>query len=150
MNCLKCGRTVPDTVLLCPECLQVKKRPTAQAKPQPMGEELWQELLEKYRRRLRRVRRWLGAFVLGAVAAALLLAGSWYYLQEQNDRLNAQTSRINSLETAMQELQKELEQANALNKTAQDALTDAQRKLDAYEAYTGLTGNEVYLLPPQD
>ena len=62
MNCLRCGRTVPDQVLLCPECLSEKDKPV-RAKIEPLQEELQKEQINKLRRKLRGLRRGLAIFV---------------------------------------------------------------------------------------
>ena len=142
MNCLKCGRTVPDQILLCPECLSKKDSP-AQTKIEPLQEELQKEQIKKLRRKLRRLRQLLALFVLLALAAAAMLMGQWHLMLEQNSRIESQTSRINSLETAMQEIQSELEQANALNDTMKNALADARQTMDQYQTHTGLSPEEI-------
>lgn len=148
MNCLKCGRTVPDQILLCPECLSGNDT-LAKAKIEPLQEEVQKAQIVKLRRNLRRVRRFLALFVVLALAATVMLTGQWYLMQQQSSRIETQTSRINSLETAMQELQSELEQANALNDTMNSALAEAQQALDAYEAYTGLSPDMMDFVPEE-
>ncbi len=141
MNCLRCGRTVPDQVLLCPTCLTEKDAPV-RAERELLQEDLQKEQIKTLRRKLRGLRRSLALFVLLAIAATVMLAGQWYYMEQQSDRIASQTSRINSLETAMQETRSELEQANALNDSMKNALSDAQQKLDMYQEITGLTPEE--------
>ena len=71
-----------------------------------------------------------------------MLGAQWHFMRQQSSRIATQTSRINSLETAMEETRSELEQAKALNDTMAAALSDAQQKLDIYQAFTGLTPEE--------
>ncbi|MBE6931828.1 MAG: hypothetical protein E7464_00390 [Ruminococcaceae bacterium] len=147
MNCLRCGRTVPDQILLCPECLAEKDKPV-QAKIEPLQEEVQKEQLKKLRKKHTRIRRCLALFMVLTIAATILLAGQWYIMQQQSDRMAAQTSRINSLETAMQETQSELDQANALNDSMKDAIATAQQTIEQYQTVTGLTPEEIETLPP--
>lgn len=147
MNCLRCGRTVPEQILLCPECLAEKDKPV-QAKIEPLQEEVQKEQIKTLRRKNRRLRRRLALFVLLALAASVLLAGQWYLMEQQEDRIASQTSRINSLETAMEETRSELEQANALNNSMKDSLATAQQTIAQYQSVTGLTPEEITTLPP--
>lgn len=146
MNCLKCGRTVPDQILLCPECLSESKTP-AKAKFAPLQEEVQKAQLVKLGKNLRLHRRLLAFFVVLTLAATVMLAEQWYLMQQQSSQIATQTSRINSLETAMQELQSELDQANALNDTMNSALAEAQQALDTYKAYTGLSPDMIDFIP---
>lgn len=141
MNCLRCGRVVPDQILLCPACLAEKDKPV-QAERELLQEDVQKEQIKALRKRLRGIRRRLAIFMLLAIAASALLVAQWYYMEQQSDRIASQTTRINSLETAMQETRSELEQANALNNAMNDALSEAQQKLDIYQAITGLTPEE--------
>ncbi len=145
MTCLKCGRTVPEGTLLCAECRV--QRPMATApKPAPIREE---QLLPKLHRSRRRLRRWLAVSALVILCLIGLAAGLFHYLHEQNSRIAAQTSRINSLETAISDVQKELDQANALNDTLRGNMTNLQQALAAYETLTGLSPEEVTAAPNQ-
>lgn len=148
MNCLRCGRTVPDQILLCPECLAEKDKPV-QAKIEPLQEEVQKEQIKTLRRKNRRLRRTLSLFVVLGLLSAALLASQWYYMEQQDDRIASQTSRINSLETAMEETRSELEQANALNESMKDSLATAQQTIEQYQAVTGLSPEEIATLPPQ-
>lgn len=147
MNCLRCGRTVPDQILLCPECLAEKDKPV-QAKIEPLQEEVQKEQIKTLRRKNRRLRRTLSLFVVLGLLSAALLASQWYYMEQQDDRIASQTSRINSLETAMEETRSELEQANALNESMKDSLATAQQTIEQYQAVTGLSPEEIATLPP--
>ena len=147
MNCLRCGRTVPDQILLCQECLAEKDKPV-QAKIEPLQEEVQKEQIKTLRRKNRRLRRTLALLtVLGLLAAALLMA-QWYFMEQQDDRIDSQTSRINSLETALEETQSQVEQANVLNESMKDSLTTAQQTIEQYQAVTGLSPEEIATLPP--
>lgn len=148
MNCLRCGRTVPDQILLCPDCLAEKDKPV-HAKIEPLQEEVQKEQIKALRKKNQRLRRRLALLVVLALAATALLAGQWYLMEQQDDRIAAQTSRINSLETAMQETKSELDQANALNDSMKDSLATAQQTIEQYQAVTGLTPEEVTTVPVQ-
>lgn len=141
MNCLRCGRVVPEQVLLCPTCLSEKDKPV-RVERELLQEDVQKEQIKTLRRKLRRLRRSLAFFALLAIAASAMLAAQWYYMEQQSDRIASQTTRINSLETAMQETRSELEQANALNDSMKEALSEVQQKLDLYQAATGLTPEE--------
>ena len=147
MNCLRCGRTVPDQILLCQECLAEKDKPV-QAKIEPLQEEVQKEQIKTLRRKNRRLRRSLTLFVVLSLLSAALLASQWYYMEQQDGRIASQTSRINSLETAMEETQSELEQANALNESMKDSLATAQQTIEQYQSVTGLSPEEIATLPP--
>ena len=141
MNCLRCGRVVPEKVLLCPTCLAEKDLPV-QAEREPLQEDVQKEQIRKLRKSRRSLRRLLALFVVLALAATGMLGAQWHFMRQQSSRIATQTSRINSLETAMEETRSELEQAKALNDTMAAALSDAQQKLDIYQAFTGLTPEE--------
>lgn len=153
MNCLKCGRTIPDNDLLCPACRkegaaapavrrnQFPARAEAsgeqgRAKPKPKPEVV-------LRHRVRRLHRLLAA----ALCLALLLAAAsgtlWLLLrQSQAEQRSAQES--------LQQTQGELSDADeALGQTRQ-LLNDAEEKLaqqsdiiSAFEAYTGRSAAEI-------
>lgn len=148
MNCLRCGRIVPDQVLLCPTCLTGKDAPV-RAEREPLQEDVQKEQIRKLRKSSKFLRRMLALFVALAVAATVVLVGQWRLMQQQSDRIASQTSRINSLETAMQETRGELEQARALSDSMADALYDAQQQLDIYQALTGLSPEEAAALSRQ-
>lgn len=142
MNCLKCGRTVPEHTLLCAECLTVRKSPAPEALALPHDVLLTQEV-RKLTRSQRRLRHWVAVLLALSLAAAALLGGGVWYFYRQNSRITAQTSRINSLETAIEEKQHELEQANALNDTLHSSIAKEQELLTVYETYTGLTPDQI-------
>ena len=147
MNCLRCGRTVPDQILLCQECLAEKDKPV-QAKIEPLQEEVQKEQIKTLRRKNRRLRRTLALLTVLSLLAAALLMAQWYFMEQQDDRIDSQTSRINSLETALEETQSQVEQANVLNESMKDSLTTAQQTIEQYQAVTGLSPEEIATLPP--
>lgn len=150
MNCLKCGRTVPEKTLLCPECLRASK---AAAAPKPMElpqEEILQANLKKQSHRVRRLRRGVAILVIFGILCAAALGFTGYYAIEQHRRLSTQISRINSLETVMEEQKAELEQAAAANAALRDSLSEQEAALDAYQTYTGLTPEEILSPPPEE
>lgn len=142
MNCLKCGRTVPDRTLLCAECLSVKKAPVP-AEPEPLQEELQARKIEKLSRSRRRLRRWVAALVVLCILGLAVLGTAGYYVYRQNSRITAQTSRINSLETVVEELKDELAQSNAAADTLRDSIAEEQALIAVYEEYTGLSPDEI-------
>ncbi len=146
MTCLKCGRTVPTNIFLCPECLAMPKK-SAPPEPEPLQEELQEEKIQKLSHRKRRLQRWLAVFLVLSLAATTLLAATVYDLHRQYNRVSAQTSKINSLETAMEELKSELEQTNALSDTMRKTITENQKILNAYRAYTGLSPDKMTTVP---
>ena len=146
MNCLKCGRTVPDHTLLCADCLRERERP-ARREQEISPEQTREQQLALLRRSRRRLRRWLALFVAAALLATAALGGAYVYARRLRQQLASQTSRINSLETVISEQQGQLAQANALNNTLRDKIDSDQKTLDAYEILTGLTPDEV-ITPP--
>lgn len=148
MNCLKCGRTVPDGILICPECLAAAKAPV-RTEPEPLQEELQKQKIEKLTKCRRRLKRWLAALIVLCVLGLAVLAGAAYYMMKQHSRLTAQTSRINSLETALEEEHSNLTQAEAANDTLRQSIAEERELIEAYEAYTGLSPEEITALPPE-
>ena len=149
MTCLRCGRTVPAHTLLCPECLAAPKKP-AQVQPEPLQEEAQRQKLERLTRRKRRLQWWLALFIVLSLVAAALLVGSAYYLRRQNSRIAAQTSKINSLQTAMEDLQGALEQSNAVSAALQDTVKADEKIIKAYQSYTGLDPAQILITPPEE
>ena len=136
MNCLKCGRTVPENTLLCADCLRERAKPTRrQAELAP--EKSKEQQIAALRKRCRSLRRALALFVAAA------LGGAYVYVRRQRHQIASQTSRINSLQTVISEQEGQLAQANALNNTLRDKIDSDQKTLDAYEILTGLTPDEV-------
>ena len=146
MNCLKCGRNVPDQTLLCADCLREREKPTRR-EPDIPPEQARERQLASLRKSRRRLRAWLALFIVIALAATAALGGAYVYSRRLRRQLTSQTSRINSLETVISEQQGQLAQANALNSTLRDKIDSDQRTMDAYEILTGLTPDEV-LSPP--
>lgn len=139
MNCLKCGRTVPEQTLLCPDCL--KARTYTVRAPEPTPEQSREQRIAQLTRSRRRARRWLALFIVLALAASGLLTADWFYTRRLNERLTAQTSRINSLETVVSDQQKEMEAMVKQYATQTEAI-------EAYKILTGMTPEEV-LTPPE-
>lgn len=142
MNCLKCGRTVPEGTLLCTECLSAKKAPV-RTEPEPLQEELQAQQIEKLSRSRRKLRRWVAALVVLCILGLAVLGAAGYYLYRQNSRISAQASRINSLETVVEELKGELEQSNATADALRDSIASEQELIGVYESYTGLSPDEI-------
>ncbi|MBE7005851.1 MAG: hypothetical protein E7424_01720 [Ruminococcaceae bacterium] len=142
MNCLKCGRTVPENTLLCADCLRERAKPTRrQAELTP--EKSKEQQIAALRKRCRSLRRALALFVAAALLATAALGGAYVYVRRQRHQIASQTSRINSLQTVISEQEGQLAQANALNNTLRDKIDSDQKTLDAYEILTGLTPDEV-------
>ena len=139
MNCLKCGRTVPEQTLLCPDCL--KARTYVARAPEPTPEQSREQRIAQLIKSRRRARRWLALFLVLALAASGLLTAGWCYTRRLNERLTAQNSRINSLETVISEQQSEME-AMEKQYATQTAAVEVYKKL------TGLTPEQA-LEPPQ-
>lgn len=148
MTCLKCGRTVPEDILLCSECLTAKKIPISNT-PLALEEDILKQQIQKLSRFKRRSKRWLALFIVLFLLCAAALGGATYYVYKQYNRIIAQTSRINSLETALIEVKDELAQSNMLNDSLRDTVSRNQQFINAYEAYTNLTPDEVIDLPKQ-
>ena len=146
MNCLKCGRTVPDQTLLCADCLREREKPVRR-EPDIPPEQAREKQLATLRKSRRRLRRWLALFVVAAMLATAALAGAYVYTRRLRRQLASQTSRINSLETVISEQQGQLEQANALNNTLRSKIDSDQQTIDAYEILTGLTPDELNTPP---
>ena len=138
MNCLKCGRTVPDQTLLCPDCL--KAREYVVRAPEPTPEQSREQRIVQLTRSRRRARRWLALFVVLALAASALLAFGWTYVRQLEGRLSAQTSRINSLETVVSEQKSEMEAMEKQYATQTEAI-------EAYKILTGLTPEQALTQP---
>ena len=85
--------------------------------------------------------RWLALFLVLALAASGLLTAGWFYTRRLNERLTAQNSRINSLETVISEQQSEME-AMEKQYATQTAAVEVYKKL------TGLTPEQA-LEPPK-
>ena len=72
MNCLKCGRTVPENTLLCADCLRERAKPTRrQAELAP--EKSKEQQIAALRKRCRSLRRALALFVAAAFKTTGLL-----------------------------------------------------------------------------
>ena len=139
MNCLKCGRTVPEQTLLCPDCL--KERTYVARIPEPTPEQSRENRIAQLTKSRRRVRRWLALFVALALIASGLLTAGWFYTRELNERLTAQTSRINSLETVVSEQSSEMEAMEKRYASQTEAI-------EVYKKLTGLTPEQA-LTPPE-
>ena len=149
MNCLKCGRTVPENTLLCADCLRERAKPIRR-EPEISPEKSKEQQIALLKKGRRRLRRWLALFAVTAMLATAALGGAYVYTRRLRQQISSQTSRINSLETVISEQQGQLAQANALNNTLRDKIDSDQRTLDAYEILTGLTPDEVVTpLPSQ-
>ena len=142
MNCLKCGRTVPDNVFLCAECLRERVKPMRR-ELEITPEQSKEQQLEVLRKSQRSLRRTLALFVVAALLATAALGGAYVYTRRLRQQFISQISRINSLETVISEQEGQLDQANALNNTLRDKIDSDQKTLDAYEILTGLTPDEV-------
>ena len=142
MNCLKCGRTVPENTLLCADCLRERTKPTRR-EPEITPEQSKEQQIAALRKSHRGLRRALALFVMVALLATAALGGAYFYVRRLRQQLSSQTSRINSLETVISEQEGQLAQANALNNTLRDKIDSDQKTLDAYEILTGLTPDEV-------
>lgn len=140
MNCLRCGRTVPDQVLFCPECTR-KDRPARRAAPPPEAafaspEQEQAEAVQRLRGKLHRLRRWVAVLVLFALACLGLLGYGIVSTASQRSQLMVQVSKANSLQAAMDDLQDDLDAANAL--------TDSMKAIIArYQEMTGLSPDEL-------
>ena len=146
MNCLKCGRTVPDQILLCADCLRERKTPLG-ADANPSQEQSREQQLAGLRKRCRRLRRWVALFIVAVLLCGAALGGAYVYARRLRRQLASQTSRINSLETVISEQQGKLDQVNALNNTLRDHIDADQKTIDAYEILTGLTPDELNTPP---
>ena len=146
MNCLKCGRTVPDQTLLCADCLREREKPVRR-EPDIPPEQAREKQLATLRKSRNRLRRWLALFVVAALLATAALGGAYVYARRLRRQLASQTSRINSLETVISEQQGQLEQATALNNTLRNKIDSDQQTIDAYEVLTGLTPDELNTPP---
>ena len=149
MNCLRCGRTVPENTLLCADCLREREKPVRR-EPELSPEQTREKRFAALRRSRRRLRVWLALFIVFSLLASAALAGGVYYGRRLQRQLASQTSRINSLETVISEQQGQLEQANALNGTLRDTIDRDQKTIDAYQVFTGLTPDEIAALPEAD
>ena len=146
MNCLKCGRTVPDQTLLCADCLRERTMPVRR-EPELTPEQNREKQIALLRKSRRRLRRWLALFVLLALLASAAVGGAYVYTRRLRRQIASQTSRINSLETVISEQQGKLDQVNALNNTLRDKIDSDQEAIDAYKILTGLTPEEVTTPP---
>ena len=149
MNCLRCGRTVPDSVLLCADCLREREKPVRR-EPELSPEQTREKRLAALLRSRRRLRGWLALFIILALLASAAAAGGFFYTRRMQRQINSQTSRINSLETVISEQQGQLEQANAMNGILRDTIDHDQQTIDAYQTLTGLTPDEVDALPKEN
>ena len=140
MNCLKCGRTVPEQTLLCPDCQ--KERTYVARAPEPTPEQSREQRIAQLTRSRRRARRWLALFLVLALVASGLLTAGWFYTRRLTERLSTQTSRINSLETVVSEQQSEMEAMEKRYATQTEAI-------EAYKILTGLTPEQVLTPPDQ-
>lgn len=135
MTCLRCGRTVSDQILLCPECRTPKKRlhdPNAAL----TQEEQLQKQISSLQKRIGRQKHRIIFLVLICLLTVSLLGYAIHTLLAQNARLSSQNTLIKSQEVAIQEAQNALEQANLTIDTQRDILTEAQETIAKY--YTGL------------
>ena len=148
MNCLKCGRTVPDQTLLCADCLRERTMPVRR-EPELTPEQNREKQIALLRKSRRRLRRWLALFVLLALLASAAMGGAYVYTRRLRRQIASQTSRINSLETVISEQQGKLDQANALNNTLRDRIDNDQAAIEAYQTLTGLSPEEVTTPPGQ-
>ena len=139
MNCLKCGRTVPEQTLLCPDCL--KARTYIARAPEPTPEQNRELRIAQLTKGRRRARRWMALFLVLALIASGLLTAGWFYTRRLNERLTAQTSRINSLETVVSEQQSEMEAMEKQYATQTAAV-------EIYQKLTGLSPEQA-LEPPE-
>ena len=146
MNCLKCGRTVPDQTLLCADCLRERTMPVRR-EPELTPEQNREKQIALLRKSRRRLRRWLALFVLLSLLASAAVGGAYVYTRRLRRQIASQTSRINSLETVISEQQGKLDQVNALNNTLRDKIDSDQEAIDAYKILTGLTPEEVTTPP---
>lgn len=140
MNCLRCGRTIPEQVLLCPECTRHNRLAPAKV-PTPVDtyvneDEVIRETAKKLRRSNRLLHRWVAAMILFAVISVGLLGYGIVTISARRDQLAAQITRANSLQTAMEDLQSELTAANAL-------IESMSQIIARYGSITGLSPEEL-------
>lgn len=151
MNCLKCGRTIPDNDLLCPACRSEStaavRRNQLPPRAEPAGDQGRQKQKPKpevvLRHRVKRLHRILAA----ALCLILLLgaAGGTLWLLLQQSRTEQQQTQ-----DELQQAQEELADADeALGQTRQ-LLNDTEEKLAqqsdiirAFESYTGRSSYEI-------
>ena len=142
MTCLRCGRTVPDQVLLCPDCRTPKKR-LRDANSALTPEERLQKQVASLEKRTSRQKRWMILLILACVLSISLLGHAAHTLLKQNDRLSSQNTLINSQEAAIKEAQSALDQANLTIETQREKLTEAQNTIAEYYRFTGLNPQEI-------
>lgn len=144
MTCLKCGRTVPEGILLCADCRAVKIRT-----PLPMeisNEEQLQLTLSKVTKSRRRLKRlWVTALVLFLLSFAGLAGMGHLHIKEQA-QITSLNTKVNSLETALDDRKKALEQQEAVMETLRSEDDRQKKELEAYEAYTGIKPESVLLI----
>jgi len=140
MNCLRCGRTVPEQVLFCPECKRHDRhRPAKVPAPETTfanAEEQARAAAGRLRRSNRRLRRWIAAMSLFSVLIVGLLGYGIVKTADHRDQLAAQITRANSLQTAMDDLQSDLVAANALTDSMKDIIS-------RYQAITSLSPEDL-------
>lgn len=146
MTCLRCGRTVPDQILLCPECRAPKKQ-LRDANSAFTPEEQLQKKVTSLEKRTWRQKRRIILLVLVCLLAVALLGHAIHTLMEQNTKLSSQNTLINSQEAAIKEAQNEKEQDDLLIETQREQLTEARNIIDIYHRYTGLNPEEIPEVP---
>ena len=138
MNCLRCGRTVPEQVLFCPECTRHNQQAPVKASPVSFvnEEEKAREAAKKLRRSNRRLRRWVAVMTLVAILCVGVLGYGIVTTAAWRDQLASQITRANSLQMAMDDLQNDLTAANTLIDSMKDVIS-------RYQAITGLSPEEL-------
>ncbi len=121
MTCLRCGRTVPEQILLCPECRTPKKR-LLDANSALTPEEQLQYQVSTLKKRTSRQKRRIVLLVVVCVLALTMLGFTSYTLWTQSARLASQ---------------------NTLIKSQEAAIAEAQNTIAAYYRYTGLNPQEI-------
>ena len=146
MNCLRCGRTVPDQVLFCPECAQ--KAPPRRSLRRvdtdfdPNQEESSAEV-QGLRHRISRLHRWAAALALFSLVCLGLLGYGILRTSDERAQLAAQISKANSLQAAMDDLQEDLNAANALMDSMKNNLSENEAIISKYESRTGISPDEL-------
>ncbi len=131
MTCLRCGRTVPDQLLLCPDCRTPKKR-QCDANSALTPEERLQKQVASLEKRTSRQKRRMLFLVLACLLSIALLGHAVHTLMKQNDRISTLNTKVNSQEAAIAKMQSELTQANLTVEAQREKLLEAENTIAEY------------------
>ena len=133
MNCVKCGRPIPDGEIFCEACASKPLHPAQRETREQPGRHLAKKEARPGPRRSGRV---IAALIVMALVTAASLGGALYLystLASQRAGLRAQEADLAARADALQQQEQELSSTRTELESAQEALAELRKKISALE-----------------